>query len=316
MRLSDRADFDRVVSQRQAGDHAVFLLKVQRNQPAVVLLSNALRLLDIQVELLFVVGGVHHQEGNEEHALVAALQVFQQLLGFAAIGGQIAGNDVHVISRSDRFLLFLDLHSVEIGDLALHVANGCNLINGLNMDGHDEAGFHGEEIGQAAVIQIETPRMEKKLTSPCLLPIPKVCLSRKSKLDGTMKSLVESPEGENCHFQSKRKGWVSMWNISCMSFNRSAIQWRREIAETLEVIQQINFNAFQPRLRGLEVLRFDAEGDELGFRQAVVALDQLVLQHLGIFVPHIVETVTFIGIRMLCSKASASAVRFRNESCK
>ena len=119
-----------------------------------MLLSNALRLLDIQVELLFVVGGVHHQEGNEEHALVAALQVFQQLLGFAAIGGQIAGNDVHVISRSDRFLLFLDLHSVEIGDLALHVANGCNLINGLNMDGHDEAGFHGEEIGQAAVIQI------------------------------------------------------------------------------------------------------------------------------------------------------------------
>ena len=47
-------------------------------------------------------------------------------------------------------------------------------------------------------------RMLKKLTCACLSPMPKVCFSRKSKLAGAMKSLVDSPVGAS-QFQLKRK---------------------------------------------------------------------------------------------------------------
>ena len=49
-------------------------------------------------------------------------------------------------------------------------------------------------------------------------------------------------------------------------------------AQTLEVIQDIQFNALHPGLGGLEGVRFDAEGQVLGFDQAVVALCQLIPQ--------------------------------------
>lgn len=83
----------------------------------------------------------------------------------------LRGSPLRYTTQCPIWAHFLDLHSVEIGDLALHVANGCNLINGLNMDGHDEAGFHGEEIGQAAVIQIRRKDGEEAdLTLPIAYP--------------------------------------------------------------------------------------------------------------------------------------------------
>ncbi len=64
-------------------------------------------------KLLLGVGCVHYKEGDKEHALIVALQILQQLLGFNAVGGQIRGNDVHVVTGANRFLLLFDFHLVE-----------------------------------------------------------------------------------------------------------------------------------------------------------------------------------------------------------
>ena len=73
-----------------------------------------------------------------------------------------------------------------------------------------------------------------------------------------------------------------------------SIQRRGGNPQTFEIVQQINLNALQPWLGRLEVFRLDAVGNELGLGQTVVALGQLVLEHFGVFMPHIVEAIILI----------------------
>ena len=65
--------------------------------------------------------------------------------------------------------------------------------------------------------------------------------------------------------------------------------------QPLEVVQQVDLYALQSGLCRLDVLRFDAKGDELGLGQAIVALGLLVLQHFRIFMPDFVVAVIPVG---------------------
>ena len=59
----------------------------------------------------------------------------------------------------------------------------------------------------------------------------------------------------------------------------------------LEVVQKIVLDVLQPGLGLLHGIRLDPEGQELGLGEAVVALGQLVLQHLRILVTDAVEII-------------------------
>ena len=66
-------------------------------------------------------------------------------------------------------------------------------------------------------------------------------------------------------------------------------------AQPLEVVEDVGLNALQPGLGGSDVLPVDAEREILGLGEAVIALGQLVLQHIRVFLPHIVKAVLFQG---------------------
>ena len=55
-----------------------------------------------------------------------------------SIGGKVGGNDVHVIPGSDRFLLFLNGHFLQVRHFALDVSDCLCLVDRLDMqvDGH------------------------------------------------------------------------------------------------------------------------------------------------------------------------------------
>ena len=55
--------------------------------------------------------------------------------------------------------------------------------------------------------------------------------------------------------------------------------------------QDINYQLSQNEDKSFDILRVDAEGEVLCFGKAVVALLQLVLQHPGIILPHIIKAV-------------------------
>lgn len=65
----------------------------------------------------------------------------------------------------------------------------------------------------------------------------------------------------------------------------------RRHAELLEVVQNVQLDAFQPLLGDAIVLRLDTECDVARFLEAVVALGELGLQYLGVFAPNLVEIV-------------------------
>ena len=140
--------------QRQAAHKALFLLVVQTDKRTVVFLCHACGPKYIVLQLLPGVGGVHHQKGDLEHSFIPALQGFQKLLGVLSVGGKVAGQDVHVIAAADSSFLFLYLHGVKVGDLALNRLDGLALVDGLHMEIDDNAVFRVEEVGQHFVRQL------------------------------------------------------------------------------------------------------------------------------------------------------------------
>ena len=75
-----------------------------------------------------------------------ALQVLQELLRLAAIGRQVGGDNVHVITGADGFLLFLDFGAIQIGDLAFDLLDRRRLVDGLDVHGHDQTAWDAPQI--------------------------------------------------------------------------------------------------------------------------------------------------------------------------
>jgi len=71
-----------------------------------------------------------------------------------------------------------------------------------------------------------------------------------------------------------------------------AVQHLCAYAHSLEIVDNIGFDTFQPGLCCLQAIGIDTKGEVFCFHQTVVASGQLVLQHLGIFVTNTVEFVT------------------------
>ena len=112
------------------------------------------RSFGVGVKLLAAACGVDHDEGQQKHSLVAALQVLQQLLRLRAVGGKVRGDDVHVVSGADGLFLLLDGHFLQIRDLALDGLDGLDLIHGLDVHTDDEGAFHVEEVRQHPVVEL------------------------------------------------------------------------------------------------------------------------------------------------------------------
>ena len=150
-----------IETQGQAAHQPFLWLKVQRHQTAVVLLRDGTGLEHVVVQLFSALRRVHQQERHQEHALIPALEVLQQLLGLLAVGGKVRGDDIHVIPGPDRFFLFLDLGAVQVGDLALDGLDGADLIHRLDVHGHHKTGLHIQKIRQNTVIQLRGQNLEE-----------------------------------------------------------------------------------------------------------------------------------------------------------
>ena len=117
-------DFDLIESQGQTAHQPFFLLKVQPGQLTVILLGNGACPENVVAKLTGIVRCVQHQKGQKEHSLVAALQILQEFFRFTAVSSKVRWNDVHVVSGTNCFFLFLDLTAVKVGNLALYRFDG------------------------------------------------------------------------------------------------------------------------------------------------------------------------------------------------
>ena len=154
-------DLDTVEPQGKAAHKPVLLLEVQPGELAVVGLGHTGRLGHGNLQLLPGLRHVHDQEGQVEHPLIPALQVLEDTLCRAAVGGKVAGEDVHIVAASHRPLLFRDLHGVQIGDLPLDHLDGLVLVDTPNVHGHQDVALGLHELRQDTVVDLRGGDLQK-----------------------------------------------------------------------------------------------------------------------------------------------------------
>ena len=130
----------------QRGHQPLFLLEVQPLERTVVLLGDGGRLKDRVLKLLPGGGCVHDENGDKEEAFVPRLEILQQPLCLAAVGGKVGRDNFHIIAGADSLFLFLNLHLVEVGDLHLDALDGLRLVDGADMEVDGDVAVHIEEV--------------------------------------------------------------------------------------------------------------------------------------------------------------------------
>ena len=243
------------------------------------------------VQLTLGIGGVENEEGNQEHSLVPALEVFQQLLCFGTIGGKVRGNDVHVITGTDSFLLLFDLGFVQIGDGSLNGLDGADLIHGLNMEIHNDVAFNVQEVLQNTVTEFRGQNLQKADGGKLLAHPEILCPVEQEGTRGNKILGGQAGSGKPVPGKMKRLKAVHTENVMENFEPVMSVQHFRCNAQSFEVVDNIRFDSLQTGLCHPDVVSIDAEGQVLGFHNTVVALGKLVLQHPGVFVTNRVETI-------------------------
>ena len=133
-------NFNAVVAKHQRGHKALLLLPVQTAQSAVIFLRDAAHREHIVFQPLPGGSEVHHRKGQQEHSLVAALQVGEQLGGILGKGNEVRRQNLHIVPGTDSLFLLLRLHTAYVGDLSLDRLNGLELVYRLNVHGDGQLG--------------------------------------------------------------------------------------------------------------------------------------------------------------------------------
>ena len=275
-------NLDQVLCQRQTAHQTLFLLKIQSAQVAVMLLGNTLCLEHIVFQFLLGATGIHHKECQHEHSLVLALKLFQECLCILTISGKVRGNDVHIVAGTDSLFLFLDLGTVKLRNGSLDGLDCRSLVYRLDVHGHDLTGLHIQKVCKHTVTQvgcrdlkirhrsIDTAHLEsavglKSEGSRC----NKVLYGQTGlhKVLPVKEELVVVAHVEHGVHQAK----------SFLAVHRGC-----DNTQTAEVVKQVVFDVLKSRLCLSHRISFNAESQELSLCQTVVALRQLLFQHLTV----------------------------------
>ena len=236
---------------------------------------------DIIFQLLLRVRHVHHKEGHQEHSLIPGLQVPEDVLCLARIGGDIGGDDIHVEPLTRRPLLGVDLHAVQVGDLALDRLDRLVLVHAPNMEAHKNGAVRIQKVGKHTVIQLrgrdlqEThrPIFTSHAEAPCL---PETEGGRRDKILDR-----QAGRGKPVPFKGKP---LPVRVEDAMQHRQPflPVQGFCQRAHCLEIAQRIQGDTGEPRPGLLDVLRFDGKHQELRLDHAVVAVFELPPEHICI----------------------------------
>ena len=283
-------DFDTVEPQGKAAHQTVLLLEVQPGEEAVVGLGDAGRLGYGDLQLLLCLRHVHDQEGQIEHPLISALQVLEDGLCCAAVGGKVAGEDVHVVSASHRPLLFRDLHSVQIRDLALDHLDGLVLVDAPDVHGHQDVALGLHELRQNAVVDLRGGDLQKAHRAIHLpdaegAGLPEVEGGRSDEiLDRKAAGRQPIPiEGELASFRVEDavKQLQPLLPVQHMGGG----------PHDLEAVEGVGLDTGKARPRRRKVFRLDGQGHILGFHIAVAAPFILEAEYPGRVLPDRVQVI-------------------------
>ena len=283
-------DLDTVEAQRERGHEPIFLLEVQPGELAVVGLRHTGRLGHGDLQLLPGLLHVHDQEGQIEHPFIPALQVLEDTLCRAAVGGKVAGEDVHVVAASHRPLLLRDLHGVQIGDFPFDHLDGLILVDTPNVHGHQDIPVRLHELRQDTVVDLRGSDLQKAHRAVHLANaegagLPKVEGGRGDEV------LDRQPAGRQ---PVPIKGEPATLRVedTMQKFQPfPPVQHMGGGAHDLKAVKGVGLNTGEPGPRRRQVFRLDGQGHILGFHIPVAAPFILHTEDTGRLLPDGVQVV-------------------------
>ncbi len=283
-----------VLPQGEGGHQALLLLVVQPHQGAVILLRHASGPEHVVAQLPLGVGHVQNQERHHEKPFIPGLQLGKELFGVRAVGGEVGGQNIHVVAGAHSLFLFLNFHGVQIGDLPLHRLNGLGLVDSLHMEVDDDAAFRVEEVRQYFVGQLRGQDLQE--THRPILAAHAEYPAVSEAEGGRGDEILGRQAGGGKPLPVKAEQFAVRVEYTVQHFQPfRPIQNTGGGSHHLEVAQQVGFDAFQPRPRRFQVVRLNSECQILGLDNAVVAPCQLPLQNAGVLGPDVVEVVPLRG---------------------
>ena len=283
-------NLDAVEAQGEAAHQPVLLLEVQPGQEAVVGLRHTGCLGHGDLQLLLCLRHVHDQEGQVEHPLIPALQVLEDGLCRAAVGGKVAGEDVHVIPAAYRPLLLRDLHGVQVGDLALDHLDSLVLVDPADVHGHQDVALGLHELRQNAVVDLRGGDLQKAHRPVHLANAEGAGLP---EVEGGRSDEVLDRKAAGCQ-PVPIEGKLASLRVEDTVKQLQPflpVQHMGGGPHDLEAVQGVSLDAGEASPRRRKVLRLDGQGHILGFHIAVAAPLILEAEYPGRVLPDGVQVV-------------------------
>ena len=161
-------DFHLVIAQGQRGHKRLLLLPIQPLQGTVIFLCDAAHGKHIIFQPLPGGGDIDNRKREQEHSLVAGLEIGQELRRILAERDQVRGQNVGIVPGPHRLALFLHFHFANVGELSLDGLNGFELIYRLNVHGNGHFRIQLQNFRQEFVRELGRQNLQVGCSSPIL----------------------------------------------------------------------------------------------------------------------------------------------------
>ena len=302
-------NFNAVVAEGQRGHIALLLLPVQPLDGTVIFLRDAVHGENVVFQPLPRWGGVDDQERQEEHSLVAALQVGQQLGGVLGKGDEIRRENVRVISGTGGLALLLHFHLVDVGDFTLDRFNGLDLVHRLNVHGDSQLGVQLQNLQQQLVRQLRRHNLQVGHRAPCLAHAERAALPEVKAVRHDKVFRSHARMGDVRPLEAERLPAAGVKLAVQQGQTLPPVKGLALYPQPLKVADHVRLYTFQTGTGGGHIFSGDAKGDVLGPFDTVVAFGDLVFQHPRVFRADAVEAVIRLGdIHLVAAPGAAAAV--------
>ena len=157
------------------------------------------------------------------------------------------------------------------------------------MHTHNERAFHIQKISQQTVIQFRCENLQKR-NSPVFLTHTELLAG--AELKGAWCNKIfcgQTGRSQPVPFKLKRELFIHVEYRMKLGKPFLTVQCPGSYAKTLEVVEYIGLNTLQTGLGGFDAVSVNTKGQVFGLDETVVASDQLILQHRGIFLTDTVK---------------------------
>ena len=280
-----------VDTQGQSRHEAVLLLKVQPHQGAVIFLRHACRTEKVILQLLLAVCKIYHQEGQQEHSLISALQITENVLCLACVGGKVSWDDIHIETFPHCLFLCVDLHTVNVGDLPLDRFDCLVLIHATDMEADKQPAIRIQQFGEHTVIHFRCADLQKGHGTEFIRHRELPCFTEAERR--RCDKILDRQAGRGKPAPFKGKPFPVRVQDAVEHFQPLlAAKLLCQSAHDLEMVKGVHDDPGKSCPCGFAVPCLDGEGQILCFDKTVVAPFKLLAEHLRVKLTDMVEVIS------------------------